>query len=259
MENIVPQINDKKMMTTREIAELTGKRHDNVLADVRKLIEQGAIGLLNFQESSYRNAQNKEQPMYSLDFDATMTLVTGYDAVLRSRVIRRWRELETGAEQPALTREQQVAQGMIAANAIIEEQKQTIVSQSERIEEMKPKALFADAVAASKTCILVGELAKILKQNGVEIGQKRLFAWLREHGYLIRREGTDYNMPTQRSMERGLFEIKMTAYHTPDGVSHTTKTVKVTGKGSQYFVNIFLKELAAEPPAPKQAALPAAA
>ncbi|HCH59940.1 MAG TPA: oxidoreductase, partial [Leuconostoc lactis] len=109
-----------------------------------------------------------------------------------------------------------------------------------QISEMKPKALFADAVSASQTSILVGELAKLLKQNGIEIGANRLFVWLRENGYLIKRKGTDYNMPTQRSMELGLFEIKEHSHINSNGVNVTTKTPKVTGKGQQYFINKFL-------------------
>lgn len=108
-------------------------------------------------------------------------------------------------------------------------------------EEMKPKALFADCVSASKSTILIGELAKIIKANGVDIGQNRLFAWLRENGYLIRRKGMDYNMPTQRSMELGLFKIKETTINKPDGSIAITKTVKVTGKGQAYFINKFIK------------------
>ena len=108
------------------------------------------------------------------------------------------------------------------------------------IAELKPKALFADAVSASQTSILVGELAKLLKQNGVEMGANRLFVWLREKGYLIKRKGTDYNMPTQRSMELGLFEIKEHSHINSNGVNVTTKTPKVTGKGQQYFINKFL-------------------
>lgn len=110
---------------------------------------------------------------------------------------------------------------------------------TQKIEADRPKVLFADAVATSKTNILVGELAKILKQNGVEIGQNRLFAWLRENGYLISRRGTDYNMPTQRSMELGLFEIKETSISHSDGHVTINKTPKVTGKGQVYFINKF--------------------
>lgn len=110
-------------------------------------------------------------------------------------------------------------------------------------EELKPKALFADAVTTSHTSILVGELAKIIKQNGVDIGGTRLFVWLRENGYLIKREGTDYNMPTQRSMDLELFQIKESSHVGSDGVTRITKTPKVTGKGQQYFVNKFLNEV----------------
>ena len=105
-----------------------------------------------------------------------------------------------------------------------------------------PKVVFADAVSTSKTNILVGELAKILKQNGVDTGQNRLFEWLRENGYLIKRKGTDYNMPTQRSIDLGLFDIKESVHLDSNGVNVITKTPKVTGKGQQYFINKFLSK-----------------
>ena len=111
-----------------------------------------------------------------------------------------------------------------------------------QVEELKPKALFADAVAASKTSILMGELAKLLKQNKVEIGGTRLFAWMRENGYLIKRKGQDWNTPTQRAMEMGLFEIKERTHSNPDGSIIISRTTKVTGKGQQYFINKFLAE-----------------
>lgn len=115
-----------------------------------------------------------------------------------------------------------------------------------KVEEDRPKVIFADAVSTAKNSILIGELAKLLKQNGVDMGQNRLFKWLREHGYLIKREGLDYNMPTQRSMELGLFEIKETAITHADGHISISKTPKVTGKGQQYFVNLFLNDQAGE-------------
>lgn len=99
---------------------------------------------------------------------------------------------------------------------------------------------FANSVSVAKTSILVGELAKLLKQNGVDMGQNRLFAWMRENGYLISRKGTDYNMPTQRSMEMELFEIKLTTISHGDGHTSISKTPKVTGKGQIYFINLFL-------------------
>lgn len=110
----------------------------------------------------------------------------------------------------------------------------------EKVQQDKPKVLFAECVEASKTSILVGDLAKLLKQNGVEIGQKRLFAWLRDNGYLMRGNSGSYNMPTQRSMEMGLFEVKEHVINNPDGSIRVTKTPKVTGKGQRYFVNKFL-------------------
>ena len=117
---------------------------------------------------------------------------------------------------------------------------------SAKIEEDKPKVIFADAVSTAKTSILVGELAKLIKQNGYDIGQQRLFKWMRENGYLINRKGSDYNMPTQRAMEMKLFEIKETAVTHSDGHTSVNKTPKVTGKGQQYFINKFLNKENAE-------------
>lgn len=111
-----------------------------------------------------------------------------------------------------------------------------------QIEADKPKVLFADAVSASHTSILVGELAKLISQNGYKIGANRLFAWMRENGYLIKRKGSDWNMPTQRSMDLKLFEIKETNVQHADGHISVNKTPKVTGKGQQYFINKFLSE-----------------
>ncbi|MBJ7648004.1 oxidoreductase [Weissella confusa] len=126
----------------------------------------------------------------------------------------------------------QMAMGLKSAQMMLEHK-------DEIIAEMKPKAIFADAVAASHTSILIGELAKLIKQNGVDIGATRLFAWLRENGYLISRKGSEWNLPTQRSMEMGLFEIKETTIAHTDHTS-ISKTPKVTGKGQQYFINKFL-------------------
>lgn len=116
-----------------------------------------------------------------------------------------------------------------------------LMAKDVQIAEMKPKALFADAVATSDSSILVGQLAKILKQNGIEIGQNRLFRWLRNHGYLGKR-GESYNRPTQKGMSLGLFEVKERTVNNPDGSVRVTLTTKVTGKGQQYFINKFLNE-----------------
>ena len=114
--------------------------------------------------------------------------------------------------------------------------------QTKLLEAAQPKAIFADAVAASKNTILIGDLAKLLKQNGHETGQKRLFEYLRDNGYLIKRKCSDYNIPTQRAMKMKLFEIKETTVVLPDGSVKTNKTTKVTGKGQIYFINLFKKK-----------------
>lgn len=136
---------------------------------------------------------------------------------------------------PQLTRSQLLATALIAAHEELEEK-------DKQIAELTPKGVFADAVSASTQSILVGEMAKLLSQNGIQMGQNRLFAWMRENGYLIKdRKRTDYNMPTQKSMELRLFEIKETSIAHSDGHTSINKTPKVTGIGQVYFVNLFLK------------------
>lgn len=128
----------------------------------------------------------------------------------------------------------------------LKEERQARIEAEKKIALDKPKVIFADAVTASKTSILVGELAKLLRQNGIDMGQNRLFKWLRNNGYLIKRKGTDYNMPTQYSMELGLFEIKETTITHADGHISISKTPKVTGKGQLYFINKFKEEFKAK-------------
>lgn len=182
--------------------------------------------------------------------NATIVNESGmYEVVLRSdkpeaRQFRWWITHEvlpqirkTGAYgTPALTEDQIVQQALAITH-------QRVQALEAKVKQDAPKVLFADSVATSNTTILVGELAKILKGNGVDIGATRLFARLREDGYLIRRQGSDWNMPTQRSMDLGLFEIKETAVTHSDGHVSVNKTPKVTGKGQAYFVDRYLREL----------------
>ncbi|MBU5250549.1 phage antirepressor KilAC domain-containing protein [Lysinibacillus capsici] len=133
-----------------------------------------------------------------------------------------------------------LAKGFLIAQKTIESNKKKIIEQQLLIDAQKPKVLFAEAIQASETTILIGEFAKILKQNGIDVGQKRLFEWLRENGYLIKRKGSDYNSPTQKSMELGLFEIKETPIHHNSGEISISRTSKITGKGQAYFINKFL-------------------
>ena len=168
-----------------------------------------------------------------------------YSLVLGSRkpeakAFKRWITHEvipairkTGGYHVPQSPAEQMAQGLLAAQKLLAEK-------DKRIEEMRPKEIFADAVSVSKTDILIGDLAKLIKQNGHDIGQKRLFAWLREKGYLIKRKGLDWNMPTQKAMEMKLFRVKETVVTHADGHTTVSKTPKVTGKGQVYFVNKFL-------------------
>lgn len=144
------------------------------------------------------------------------------------------------AGQETLTDEELLEKAVLVAQKKIAERDAIIEKQKQQIEQDKPKTIFADAVSASSSSILIGDLAKLICQNGVDIGQKRLFQWLRENGYLIKRKGADWNMPTQRAVELGLFKIKETAIAHADGSTHISKTVKVTGKGQVYFINKFL-------------------
>lgn len=175
-----------------------------------------------------------ESGLYSLILSSELPSAKAFKRWVTSEVLPSIRKnggyiagQETMSDDELMARALQVAQ-----NKIMERDKQ--------IEIMKPKAIFADAVAASHTSILIGDLAKLISQNGVSIGQKRLFKWLRDNGYLIKREGSDRNMPTQRSMEMKLFEVKESTISNPDGSVRITRTPKVTGKGQQYFVNKFL-------------------
>ena len=168
-----------------------------------------------------------------------------YSLVLSSKLpgAKRFRRWVTNEVLPSIRKDGgyiKTVPGMtdadIMAKAILLAQK-TIEGQKAQIAEMIPKALFADAVSASSTSILVGDLAKLIRQNGLDIGQNRLFDWLRNNGYLIRAKGMSWNMPTQRSMDMGLFEVKETSITHADGHISVNKTVKVTGKGQIYFVN----------------------
>lgn len=177
-----------------------------------------------------------------------------YEVVLRSdkpvaRQFSRWvthEVLPTIRKHGAYMTEQKIEEALTNPDTIIqlathlkaEQEKRRKLEQQAKTD--RPKVLFADAVSTSKTDILVGELAKILRGNGIQIGQTRLFTWMRENGFLIRRKGTDWNMPTQRAMELGLFRIKETAVTHSDGHVSVNKTPKVTGVGQQYFVERFL-------------------
>lgn len=172
-----------------------------------------------------------ESGLYSLVLSSKLPTAKKFKRWVTSEVLPTIRK--TGGYHIPQSPEEQMAQGLLAAQKLLAEK-------DKRIEEMRPKEIFADAVSVSKTDILIGDLAKLIKQNGHDIGQKRLFAWLREKGYLIKRKGLDWNMPTQKAMEMKLFRVKETVVTHSDGHTTVSKTTKVTGKGQVYFVNKFL-------------------
>lgn len=243
----------EQVINSVEVAQMVGKRHDHLIRDIKKYIKEMTVPNFGegeklkiepsdfFRESTYRDANNQSRPCYDVtkkgcEFIAhKLTGIKGTE--FTAKYINRFHDMENIIQE-------HIPQGKeLLALAVLEAQK-TIEEQSQAIERMKPKEIFADAVSVSDTAILIGELAKILKQNGVDIGQNRLFEWMRDNGYLIKRKGTDYNMPTQRSMEMGLFEVKESTVNNPDGSVRINKTTKVTGKGQQYFINKFLGEVA---------------
>lgn len=185
-------------------------------------------------ESGCNGGQNRVDYLISVDMAKQICMIQ------RSPEGKQIRQYFIDLEKAWNTPEQIMARALKVADKRIESLKQDNAVLAQDVQRMKPKEIFADAVSASHTSILVGELAKLLKQNGVETGQRRLFTWLRNNGYLIRRDGADRNMPTQKSMELGLFEVKETVITNPDGSVRISKTPKVTGKGQQYFINKFL-------------------
>lgn len=209
-----------------------------------------ALGFTNPRDAISTHVFDEDKGVESIDTlggKQKMTVINEsglYALVFGSRLksAQRFKHWVTSEVLPAIrkTGSYQAPQGKeLLALAVLEAQK-TIEEQSKAIERMKPKVIFANAVETSHTSILIGDLAKLLKQNGVETGQKRLFDWMREKGYLIKRKGSDWNMPTQKAMNMKLFEVKESTVNNPDGSARINRTTKVTGRGQTYFVNKFL-------------------
>lgn len=209
-----------------------------------------ALGFTNPRDAISTHVFDEDKGVESIDTlggKQKMTVINEsglYALVFGSRLksAQRFKHWVTSEVLPAIrkTGSYQAPQGKeLLALAVLEAQK-TIEEQSKAIERMKPKVIFANAVETSHTSILIGDLAKLLKQNGVETGQKRLFDWMREKGYLIKRKGSDWNMPTQKAMNMKLFEVKESTVNNPDGSVRINRTTKVTGRGQTYFINKFL-------------------
>lgn len=174
------------------------------------------------------------------DYNMTVDMAKHICLMSRTEKGKQCRQYLIDLEKAWNTPEQVMARALKVANKTIDSLKETNTTLLVDNQRMKPKEIFADAVATSQTSILIGDLAKLLKQNGIDMGQKRLFNWMRDNGFLIKRKGSDWNMPTQKSMEMGVFEVKESTTNNPDGSVRINRTTKVTGKGQQYFINRFL-------------------
>ncbi|MEG0259217.1 MAG: phage antirepressor [Lysinibacillus sp.] len=223
-----------------------------VATDVCKILELSnpsmVINRLDSDERSKFNLGRQgetnivnESGLYELIFSSRKPSAKAFKKWVKSEVLTAIRK--DGAYVHAAADDDDeiiMAKAVLAAQRAIERKDQLIAQQQQVIEQQKPQVIFAEAIQGASTSILVGDMAKILQQNGIKIGPNKLFEWLREKGYLIKRKGTDYNMPTQYSMQLGLFSIKETPVHRTSGVITISKTPKVTGKGQAYFINKFL-------------------
>ena len=239
-------INNEPYFVGKDVAEILGysnssKAVSTHVDDEDKIMEMIAHSQ-NGNMVKTQTALINESGLYSLILSSKLPAAKKFKRWVTSEVLPQIRKHGAYMTDDTLEKALTSPDFLIKLATELKEEKE----QRQALEEEKklnaPKVVFADAVSTSKTSILVGELSKILKQNRINIGQNRLFSWLRENDYLIKRKGTDWNMPTQKSMDMKLFEIKESTHLNGNGVNVTTKTPKVTGKGQQYFINKFLNE-----------------
>ena len=252
-------MNELQIFNSEEFGEIRTITKDNepmfCLADVCKALEISNVGNVK-QRLSEKGIHTADTPtkgglqkmifinesnLYKTIFQSRKESAERFTEWVTSEVLPSIRK-NGGyiAGQETMSDEELMAKALLVANNKIAERDRIIEQKQARIEQMKPKEIFADAVATSHTSILVGDLAKLICQNGYQIGAKRLFSWLRDNGYLIKRKGADWNMPTQKSLELGLFEIKESTHIGGNGCNVTTRTPKATGKAQIYFINKFL-------------------
>ena len=223
-------INGEPWFVGKDVADVLG--YQNASRDINRHVDEE--DKQNYQNGTFDSPRGmtiiNESGLYSLVLSSKLPSAKKFKRWVTSEVLPTLRK--TGQYQvKELSGQELMAKALIEAQSVL-------AAKDKQIERMKPKALFADAVNDSETDILIGDLAKLIKQNGHDIGQKRLFTWMRDNGYLIK-SGSSRNMPTQRAMQLGLFRIKERTVNNPDGSVRITKTTKVTGKGQIYFVNKF--------------------
>lgn len=230
-------VNGEVMFVGKDVADILG--YQNGSRDINRHVDEEdrhKVMLFDGNQDKETIIIN-ESGLYSLILSSKMPNAKKFKHWVTSEVLPSIRKHGVYAVDDMLNN----PDALIEALTAYKEEKEKNKQLQEDNNRMKPKEVFADAVTVSESSILIGDLAKILKQNGVQTGQKRLFEWLRQNDYLIK-QGSSKNMPTQRSMEMGLFKVKETAITNPDGSVRLTKTTKVTGKGQQYFINLFLSE-----------------
>lgn len=238
----ITEQNGQQVVSARELhafLEVETRFNDWII----RMFEYGFVENVDYQVL-LKNEYNPNGGRPQIDYAITIDTAKEISMLQRSDKGKQARQYFIAMEKKAKQLALNVPQSFSEALKLAYEQSLKIEEQQKQLQIQAPKVIFADAVSTSKTSILVGEMAKILKQNGIDIGQNRFFEWLRNNGYLITRNGSDFNMPTQKSMDLGLFEIKETSITHSDGHISVNKTPKVTGKGQVYFVNKFLKKVA---------------
>lgn len=239
------QLNNSVYFVGKDVATALGyERATKAIQDHVDEEDKDAVPIQDSMGRMQNTPVITESGLYALIFGSKLESAKRFKYWVTSEVLPSIRK--TGgyiAGQETLSDEELLEKAVLVAQRKIAERDKIIERQRQQIEQDKPKTIFADAVTSSSTSILIGDLAKLLRQNGVQIGQKRLFEWMRENGYLVKRKGSDWNMPTQKSIEQGLFEIKESTHVNGNGCSVITRTPKVTGKAQIYFINKFLREV----------------
>ncbi|CAC8150325.1 anti-repressor [Staphylococcus aureus] len=239
-------VDNEPYFVGKDVAEILG--YSNTRDALSKHVDEDDKEILTSRNTTLENLPNRgltavnESGLYSLIFSSKLESAKRFKRWVTSDVLPAIRKHGIYATDNVIEQTLKDPDYIITVLTEYKKEKEQNLLLQQQVEVNKPKVLFADSVAGSDNSILVGELAKILKQNGVDIGQNRLFKWLRNNGYLIKKSGESYNLPTQKSMDLKILDIKKRIINNPDGSSKVSRTPKVTGKGQQYFVNKFLGE-----------------
>lgn len=242
MEKMLIPINyegEQPTVSARDLHEALEVK-SNFTTWFNRMCEYGFREKIDFKTCFPKMESESHGGQNMIDHEISIDMAKQICMIQRSEKGKQYRQYFIDLEKAWNTPEQVMARALKLADKTIDTLKEDNKKLIEENEKMKPKVIFADAVRASSSSILIGDLAKLLRQNGVDIGAKRLFEYLRNHGYLIKRKGSDWNMPTQKSMNMGLFEIKESTHIDGNGCNIVTRTPKATGKAQIYFVNKFV-------------------